>query len=114
MPAPREFVSVYVTIGSEEDAIALARALLERRLVACANVLPGRSLYRWQGEIEDARECVMFLKTRRALVPAVEAAVAELHPYDVPCCVALDIASGLAPYLEWVDRETRSEPQAPS
>lgn len=108
VPESRDFVSVYVTAASEDDAARIARALLERRLVACANIVPARSLYWWNGAIEESREAAMFMKTRRALVPEVEKAVAELHDYDVPCCVAFDLEGGLASYLAWIDAETRA------
>ena len=102
-----EFVSVYVTCPDEATAERIARDLLARRLVACANILPGvRSLYRWEGAIQDDREVAMFMKTRRALVPALEQAVRALHPYKVPCVVALALVGGGADYLEWVGKET--------
>lgn len=107
------FVSVYVTCPSETVAERIARDLLEQRLVACANIVPGvRSLYRWEGRVEDAREVVMFLKTRRALVPRIEAAVRVLHPDKTPCIVAFDLAGGSADYLAWVAEETSPHPSS--
>lgn len=99
---------MYVTCPDEASAERIARSLLEQRLVACANIVPGaRSLYRWQGRIEDEREVVMFLKTRRALVPRVDEAVRALHPYEVPCVVAFDLMGGNSAYLAWVAEETK-------
>lgn len=98
---------MYVTTPDEATAERIARALLDQRLVACANLLPIRSLYRWEGRIEDARETAMFLKTRRALVPRVVEAVRALHPYDVPCAVGFDLGDGEPAYYAWVDEETR-------
>lgn len=107
-----DFVSVYVTCPNEDVAERIARDLLDQRLVACANILPTvRSLYRWEGRIEDAREVAMFMKTRRAHVPRIEAAVRVLHPYKTPCIVAFDLAGGHGAYLEWVANETA--PAAP-
>lgn len=102
-----DFASVYVTAPDQETARRLARALLERRLVACANLFPIASMYHWEGRIEEAPEVAMLLKTPRANVDAVAAAVAEMHPYDVPCVVGFPIAGGHAPYYAWIDRETR-------
>lgn len=100
--------SVYVTCPDEATARAIARDLLDKRLVACANILPIRSMYRWEGAIEEADEVAMFLKTRRALVDEVARAVAALHPYDVPCAVAFELGEGgHAPYHAWIDAETR-------
>lgn len=103
--ASKDFVSVYVTAASEDAAAAIARQLLERRLVACANILPAKSLYWWDGRVEEASEAVMFLKTRRALAERVVEAVRELHAYDVPCAVVFDLEGGNPEYLEWVGRE---------
>jgi periplasmic divalent cation tolerance protein len=102
-----EHASVFVTAPDEATAERIARELLARRLIACANILPGRSLYRWEGRIEEAAEVAMLLKTRRSLVPAVVQAVEELHPYEVPCAVAFPLSEGSAAYLAWIDAETR-------
>lgn len=99
--------TVYVTAADEEQAATLARALLERRLIACANLLPGtRSFYRWDGAVRDEGEVVMLLKTSSARVDAVVAAVEELHPYDVPCVVVWPIETGARAYLDWVVAES--------
>ncbi|MCC6213563.1 MAG: divalent-cation tolerance protein CutA [Polyangiaceae bacterium] len=98
---------VYVTHESEEQALALGRQLVEERLAACVNVLPGmRSCYRWEGAIEEGREAVLLVKTREDLADAVVRRVAELHGYSVPCALVLPIEGGHAPYLEWLARET--------
>lgn len=102
-PAP---VIVLTTAATEDDAVALVRALLDRRLVACGTVLPGaRSIYRWQGAVEDARETVVLLKTVRERVGALEAAFVELHPYAVPELLALPVEAGLAAYVGWLAAE---------
>lgn len=100
-------MSVYVTAPDLDVAKRLARALLDARLVACANILPATSMYRWEGAVHEEPEVVMFLKTRRALFAEVEAAVRASHPHKVPCIVALDVVGGHLPYLAWVDAETR-------
>lgn len=98
---------MYVTCPDEVTARTLARALLERRLVACANLVPVTSLYHWEGKVEEAREVAMFLKTRRALVREVIQTVESLHPYEVPCAVGFELGEGATEYLAWVQAETR-------
>ena len=98
---------VLTTLASDDEALRLVRALLDRRLVACGTVLPGgRSIYRWQGKVADEREVVVLLKTRSARLEAVKAAFAELHPYKVPELLALSVEAGLDRYLEWINGET--------
>lgn len=96
--------SLYLTFPDHDTAVRIARALLEARLVACVNVLPGaRSLYWWQGTVHDEAEVVALAKTREDLVASVSARVRELHPYDTPCVVAWPIVGGDAGYLAWID-----------
>ena len=98
---------VYITAGSAEEAATIGRALVEERLAACVNILPGmRSIYRWQGAIESADEAVLIAKTRSALVTALVARVRQLHSYDVPCAVVYDMTDGLPAYLDWIDVST--------
>jgi periplasmic divalent cation tolerance protein len=98
---------VLTTLASDEEALRLIRALLERRLIACGTVLAGgRSLYRWQGQMADEREVVVLLKTRSARLEALKAAFGELHPYKVPELLAIAVESGLERYLEWISEET--------
>ena len=97
---------VVTTVGSEDEAVALVRALLERRLVACGTVLPGaRSLYRWDDRLADEPEVVVLLKTTAAAVDALAAAFETLHPYRLPELIALPVAAGLAGYLGWIAAE---------
>ncbi len=90
----------------------IARGLLEDRLVACANIVPGlRSLYWWRDEIQTDDEVLMLLKARSGDVDAIAARAVELHPYEVPEVIATPVISGLGAYLEWVHDETeRSNP----
>lgn len=105
-----EIRSLYVTAADTEQAAALASALLERRLVACANVVPGvRSLYRWRGEVVDEGEVVLICKTAADRAELAVAAVEALHPYDVPCAVAWPVAEASAAYARWVVEATRPE-----
>ena len=99
-----EHLLVLTTVGNEEDALFLARALVERRLAACVNVLPSvRSLYRFRGVLEDENEHLLVIKTRADRYDALAAAVEELHPYEVPELVAMPIVRGAERYLAWVN-----------
>jgi periplasmic divalent cation tolerance protein len=89
-------------------AEALAAALVEARLAACASVLPGlRSVYRWQGAVERADEALLLVKTTADRLPALQAAVLARHPYELPEILAVAVGSGLDRYLDWVRAETR-------
>ncbi|HVY44631.1 MAG TPA: divalent-cation tolerance protein CutA [Minicystis sp.] len=92
-----------------DRAAAIARALVERRLAACVNVLPGvLSVYRWQGAVEEAAESTLLVKTRASLAAAVTDAIVALHPYELPEVVSLPLAAGegLAAYRAWLAAET--------
>lgn len=105
MTAPR---LVYITAPDAAAARALGRTLIEERLAACANVLPGMTaIYRWQGAIEQADEAVLILKTAADRVAALTERVRALHPYRVPCVVTLPIEGGNAEFLAWITGETR-------
>lgn len=98
---------VLVTCPDAETGARIARALLEERLIACANLLPQvRSLYRWEGKVEDDPEVLLVLKTGGARVEALTERVCALHPYDVPEVIQLPVTAGHAPYLQWVLEET--------
>jgi len=95
---------VLVTCGSAREARRIARALVERRLAACANILavPVTSVYRWKGKVQSASEYLMLIKTSRRKFAAVERAVRALHRYEVPEIIALPIAAGSRDYLKWI------------
>lgn len=99
---------LYVTAADEAEAEAIARTLVAERLVACANMLGAiRSFYWWEEAVQDDREVALVLKTRRANTERVIARVRDLHSYDCPCVVALDIEAGNPAFLEWIINETR-------
>ncbi len=99
---------VLITTPTPEVAAQIARALVEERLAACGNVVPGlRSIYRWEGMIHDDAEALLVLKTTRDRFEALRERALALHPYDVPEVIALPIEAGSAPYLEWIAAETR-------
>jgi periplasmic divalent cation tolerance protein len=99
--------AVFVTVPDMEVAERLAIRFVEARVAACANVVPGiTSIYRWEGNVERAGEVLLILKTSDARLPDLLASAAELHPYDVPEILALEVLEGHEPYLAWVCRET--------
>jgi len=102
-------VFVYTTYPSLVEAERIGQAVLERRLAACVNILPGMiSHYWWQGAIERAEEVVMVIKTRASLAEAVQAAVKELHSYTTPAILVLPIEGGEPGYLAWLMAETET------
>ncbi len=100
-------VTVYATFPSDEEARRIARALVEERLAACANLLGAcHSIYRWQGAIEEGEEVAALFKTRADLAEALIARLAELHSYEVPAAVVWPIADALGAYADWIRSET--------
>jgi len=101
---------VYTTFPDADVAAEVAQALLKKKLIACANILPSmRSLYVWKGALEDEKESVMILKTTAEKYDALEKEILKLHPYDIPCVVALPIEAGNEAYLEWIAQQTGSK-----
>jgi periplasmic divalent cation tolerance protein len=98
----------FATAPDEAVALRIARALVEERLAACANLVPGvRSIYRFRGVVEDEREVLLVIKTCADRIEALAERLRALHPYEVPELVVVPTAGGLAPYLDWVRAETR-------
>jgi periplasmic divalent cation tolerance protein len=105
-----ETLIAFTTFGSEADAARVTRVLVEERLIACANLLPGaRSIYRWQDSIQDEPEVVVLMKTRKQDWAAFMSRLHELHPYETPECVAVRVAAGAPKYLQWLDRALEPE-----
>ena len=105
---PGDFCEVVVTAADADWLAGFTRTLVEERLAACGHVIPAiRSVYRWEGAVHDEGEARVGLHTRRSLVPAIVARTAQLHPYDVPCVIALPLADGNPGYLDWLAAETR-------
>jgi periplasmic divalent cation tolerance protein len=101
---------IYMTAKDRDEALAVARALVDERLIACANVSAEvTSVYRWQGRLEEEHEAVMIAKTRVELVDRVVERVRALHSYECPCVVSWEISAGNPEYLRWLEAET-SEP----
>jgi periplasmic divalent cation tolerance protein len=101
------YVVCLVTIDDIDKAAHIAHELVEKRLVACVNIVSGiRSIYSWQGRVCDEKESLMIMKTRRELFLELQAAVKELHPYEVPEIISLPIDQGFPEYLRWIDEST--------
>lgn len=104
-----EVIVALVTAGSEEEGGRIARKLVEEKLAACVNILPAiRSIYRWEGEIQDEPEILLVIKTRRTLFDRLAARVRELHSYDTPEVIAFSVVAGEASYLDWLLRQTQA------
>jgi periplasmic divalent cation tolerance protein len=109
-PNMTDVIQVVTTTPSKELADAIARALIERRLAACVQIAgPITSVYRWQGQIETSSEWTCTIKARAARYAEVEAAIRELHTYDVPEILATPVAAGSAAYLEWLAAEATGD-----
>ena len=105
---PQPCCLLYITTSDREEAEKLARALLEDRLIACANLLPGMtSLYWWEGVIRQAGECALIVKTTQKLADAVTQKVKSLHSYDCPCIVSVDVEGGNPEFLAWIAGQVR-------
>ncbi len=103
-------VILYTTWPDGDAAAKAARVLLEEHLIACANIFPaGRSVFRWEGRIEDASETIALFKTRASRAEALRDRLIMLHPYDEPCVLALDVDAdkSAAGFLAWIGAETR-------
>lgn len=98
---------IYMTASDQEEAARIGRHLVEERLAACVNILgQSTSIYRWQGEVATDEEVAFIAKTRTELVGQLSARVSELHSYDCPCIVAVDLKNGSNEFLAWIERET--------
>jgi len=99
-------VVVLSTCETLEEAERLARHLLELKLAACVNILPGvRSIYRWRDKVEEATELMLVIKSRRDVLPRLRAEIEKLHSYEIPEILVLPVVEGSEAYLAWLDRE---------
>jgi periplasmic divalent cation tolerance protein len=104
------YLLVMMTAPSEAEAAELGRSVVAEKLAACCNILPGvRSIYRWRGKISDEAEVLCILKTRRELFDKLKARLKELHSYEVPEIIGINIEAGLDSYLQWILENTESK-----
>lgn len=100
-------VLAYITTPNREEALRIGRALVENRLAACINVLDGmQSIYRWEGRVEEGKECVLLVKTRQDQADHVISKVKEMHSYSCPCMVFWPLTTGNQDYLDWIEKES--------
>jgi len=103
-----KYCIVYTLTPNIDEAKKIAHALVEKRLAACVNIIPGvTSIYEWQGEICEDGEFLVLAKTRQELFEEIKALILENHSYELPAVVMLPIVAGLEGYLEWVDKNTK-------
>jgi len=102
-----EYIIVFITAPNEEEAAGIGHKIVEERLAACVNITRSvRSIYRWQGRVEDEQEVLMILKTKKSLFERLQERVKELHSYAVPEIIGLPVVEGSKKYLDWLGQET--------
>ena len=106
-PAAAKLVEIVTTVATEAEAVELGRTLVDEGLVACVSLDPVRSLYRWRGELADEPEVRLALKTTASRADAAERRLRELHPYETPAILRLEIARANPDYAQWVEDGTR-------
>jgi len=108
------YIQVITTVERQEDAERIARHLVENRLAACVQLVgPIASTYRWRGAIESSREWLCLAKSRAELYAEIEAAIRQIHPYQLPEILAMPVIAGSRGYLDWLDQETMPGASAP-
>ncbi len=106
MPKNNEFIIVFVTAGSDQEAEMLRKKLLVNKLAACVNKTNINSMFFWKDKVENEDEVLLIIKTKYSLYKKLEALVIELHSYDVPEIIALPIIAGSRAYLDWINEST--------
>jgi periplasmic divalent cation tolerance protein len=102
-----DYIVVLVTAKSDKEGEKIGQALLEEKLAACVNIVPGlKSIFRWKGKISTDEEVLLLIKTKDTLFEKLKKRVIELHSYEVPEIIALGILAGNEKYLEWIKKET--------
>ena len=103
--AMTKYIQVVTTVDDKNAAGKIAELILKKRLAACVQISPCQSMYRWQGNIERAEEYLCIIKSSLDLYPELEKAIREIHPYDVPEILAVEVVAGDSKYLEWLQQE---------
>ena len=104
---PLSCLLVLITAGSEEEAMKIGRALVDRQLAACANVVSGvQSIFHWEGKVTEEKEVLLLVKSRHELFDEIEKAVKALHSYEVPEIIGIEIGKGSKTYLDWIRTST--------
>lgn len=102
------YMVVFITVPNEEEAAKIAKTLVEEKLAGCVNIIKGvRSIYFWQGKVEDESELLMIIKTKSHLFKELEKRVKEIHSYTVPEIIGVEIKEGIKEYLEWLNQVTK-------
>jgi len=102
-----KYHSIYITTQDEKEARQIGKTLVEEKLAACVNIHPIKSIYRWEGQIQEDDEMALFVKTKAELADEVIQRVKELHSYEVPCIVSLLIENGYPAFLKWIEESTK-------
>jgi len=100
-----KYIQVVTTVDDKNAAGKIAELILKKRLAACVQIIPCQSMYRWQGNIERAEEYLCIIKSSLNLYPELDKAIREIHPYDVPEILAVEVVAGDSKYLEWLKQE---------
>lgn len=99
-------IVVFSTCESHQEAEKIATSLVEKRLAACVNLIPGvQSIYRWRGAVERSKEFLLVIKSSRELLRDLQAELSRMHSYEIPEVLALSIVDGAEDYLNWMERE---------
>ena len=100
------FILIYITVSNEEEASKIAKYLLNKKIIACANTFPIRSIYKWNDKINDEVEFVLILKTLNKNFEKVKKEIEKIHSYDVPCIIKIPVSSN-EKYFDWIRKEVR-------
>lgn len=103
------YIQIQTTLSNKEDAVRLAKEVVNLRLAACVQIQTCTSLYRWQGNVEQDEEYLLAMKSRKDLYPELEQCILNLHPYDEPEIIALPIITGSPTYIQWMNQELRAQ-----
>jgi periplasmic divalent cation tolerance protein len=105
-----EYIQIFTTIENKEDAEKIAKSLIEKRLAGCIQIIgPISSIYWWKNKIETSQEWLCIIKSKKKLYEEIEKSIKEIHPYEIPEIIAMQIISGSKDYLKWLDNELKKE-----